>query len=191
MVSQVEQSFRALYGQPCWPAKRGYGGFLTFEFGEPHLEVDEPRLSRYVFSPKRQEKVLQRLVTVHGDWHLWVYCCDWSIAYHGRQLARFGSRPQRVDHALTLLDGQALTTVSVAPQDGSTTFPRLHTPHLALRPQERTVDTLRGLWVRAHGPGRRPVLLQARKRAAKREPLETHSHCCRLKCQPRPLRRAG
>ena len=43
LVSIINDIFQPLYGKPCWQVKQGYGSFLTFEFGEPHLHIREPR----------------------------------------------------------------------------------------------------------------------------------------------------
>src|SRR5947209_15880038 len=83
-VDAVDAPFRPVYGLPCWNAKEGYGSFLTMEFGEPHLVIREPR-SRPEFSPRLRRALARRLVTVRGEWHLWIYCCQWYV-YTGKKL---------------------------------------------------------------------------------------------------------
>lgn len=120
-VTLLDGAFGRVYGEPSWLVRRGHGSFVTFEFGEPRLEVGEPELRLYVFSPKVRDRVAKRLVAVHGAWHLWIYCCAWRLTHRGRPLARSESRPQRIDSALAVLDGQALVSVSVD-ADARTTF---------------------------------------------------------------------
>jgi hypothetical protein len=38
----VDGFFAKVYGRPAWRAQVGYGKFLTFEFGNPHLEISGP-----------------------------------------------------------------------------------------------------------------------------------------------------
>ena len=37
--SAMSDTLRGIYGLPCWNAKQGYSHYLTFEFGEPHVEI--------------------------------------------------------------------------------------------------------------------------------------------------------
>jgi hypothetical protein len=120
-MTLLDGAFGPVYGQPSWLVRRGHGSFVTFEFGEPRLDVGEPKQRLHVFSPKVHERLATRLVAVHGAWHLWIYCCAWRLTHRGRPLARSESRPQRIDSALAVLDGQALVSVSVD-ADARTTF---------------------------------------------------------------------
>ena len=107
-----EQSFRRLYGKPCWNAKRGYGSFLTLEFGAPHLEVREPRKASSGASARVRKHLARRLVTLRGDWHLWIYCADWTVYDKRRRVAGSEASKAKIDEAADLLDGQALTRAS-------------------------------------------------------------------------------
>ena len=42
-MNAVEAAFQPVLGLPCWGVQCGYGSFLTLEFGQPRLEVVEPR----------------------------------------------------------------------------------------------------------------------------------------------------
>lgn len=107
-----EQSFRRLYGKPCWNARRGYGSFLTLEFGAPHLLVREPRKASPGSSAKLRKHYARRRVTLRGDWHLWIYCADWTV-YDKRQRVAHSEAPKaKIDKAADLLNGQALTEAS-------------------------------------------------------------------------------
>lgn len=124
-MNPIEKIFQPLYGLPCWNAKSGYGGFLTMEFGEPHLEIHEPRVARPGVSEKVRRMLARRRVFVHGEWHLWIYCCEWHV-YTGDTLVGDsdlqGSTKERIDLAATELNGQKLTRVTVDPHRGSSTF---------------------------------------------------------------------
>ena len=99
--------------RPAWGVRQGHGSFLTFEFGEPKLEVTERH------SP---EKGLRRLAYVHGEWHLWIYCCHWRVLERGEQLAWSDDNQTLIGRATAMLNGQKLLSVSVAPNEGRSTF---------------------------------------------------------------------
>ena len=110
----VALTFDNLYGMPSWCVKRGYGSFLTLEFGEPHLETGP--ILRVRQEPPR------RVVVPHGEWHLWVYCCAWSIRQDGRTMATWRSSNRKIERATRFLNGQALTRISVQLERTRCTF---------------------------------------------------------------------
>jgi hypothetical protein len=69
MSSIIRQVFADLYGLPSWNVRKGHGSFMTFEFGEPYLEVGEAieRETPFGF------RCVKRQTAVHGVWHLWIY----------------------------------------------------------------------------------------------------------------------
>ena len=105
--------FADVIGKPCWLAKRGHGSFITMEFGEPHLEVREPA------DASSSETLRRRGIAVHGDWHLWIYCCEWRILEEGRVIAHSESPDAEIDKAVRRLDGQKLIGVRVARETGA------------------------------------------------------------------------
>jgi hypothetical protein len=52
-------------------------------------------------------------VHVRGDWHLWIYICDWHIFLNDQELANHDSNRRTIKKALVEINGQALTKVSV------------------------------------------------------------------------------
>ena len=106
-----ERCFAPLIGRPCWQVKPGYGSFITLEFGEPHLEIREPKDAAPDASPKVREIFSQRNVTVRGEWHLWVYCCNWSIL-NTDQIVGCSDDNESFGTATQFLDGQALTAAA-------------------------------------------------------------------------------
>jgi len=107
----IQDLFSVLYGKYCWNASKGYGSFLTFEFGTPSVEIYQPTKRR----PKR------RTTAVHGEWHLWVYMCDWKIYLADKETADSASSTKIIRRAMLALDGQALTSVAVT-STAATTF---------------------------------------------------------------------
>jgi hypothetical protein len=110
LVEQVQASFAPLLGKPCWRVRRGHGSFLTFEFGEPHLEIREPRKLDPSRSARMHQLFARRRVSIHGEWHLWIYCCEWIVTSGDERIGE-SSTHERMDRAAVELDGQALTSV--------------------------------------------------------------------------------
>lgn len=74
-------------------ARRGFGGFITLDLGDPR-EKD----------------------AVTGEdqwqWHLWIYSCDWDLYLDGaRLLWRRESDNARANHILSKLEGESLTSI--------------------------------------------------------------------------------
>lgn len=118
---QITRSFSQVYGKPCWGVKRGYGSFLTLEFGRPHLVIREPGRIADDVSPRVRNAFARRLVTVHGDWHLWIYCCDWVVRDADKVIGD-SSNARRMDRAAAFLDGQKLSSVSLRARGARTRF---------------------------------------------------------------------
>lgn len=121
----IGQVFSPLYGKPCWNARPGYGSFLTMEFGEPYLKIVEPRLPDDDASDWLKKHRARRQISVMGDWHLWIYCCQWHV-FTGSELVGEsdlqGSTKECIQRAANELDGQKLVRVSVIPENGTATF---------------------------------------------------------------------
>lgn len=61
----------------------------------------------------------RRLVTVQGDWHLWLYCCDWFLFAHGE---RVRNSENNIEKVVKELNGQRLTAVTVNQLPGRSVF---------------------------------------------------------------------
>jgi len=111
--SPLDEFVRPILGLPAWGARQGYGSFLTFEFGEPKLEVVE----------RRSEKArLRRSAYVQGEWHLWIYSCHWRTMQDGKQIAWSEDPDEIIGRAAARLNGQKLLAVKVDPTKGGSTF---------------------------------------------------------------------
>ena len=109
----INDIFQPLYGKPCWQVEQGYGSFLTFEFGEPFLRIQEPRQASEQASEKVRRNAARRFVYVHGEWHLWIYICNWRIIFKGDELANSDANRRTIKKALIEINGQKLTNVTV------------------------------------------------------------------------------
>jgi hypothetical protein len=90
LQQEIEKLFRPLIAQRTWGAKVGWGSFVTLEFGARHL-----RDHHY-----------------HGDWHLWLYQCDWTLRSENHEMANSESKRGVMQTAIDNLEGLKLTHVS-------------------------------------------------------------------------------
>jgi len=107
-----EQVFKKLYGRPCWGVEYWDYFGLVFEFGDPHLVIREPTAARPKASHHIREVLARRGVTVRGQWHLWIWMCNWEVFQKGKRIGsdRARSKLQSIIHSL---DGQKLTRFSI------------------------------------------------------------------------------
>jgi hypothetical protein len=63
----------------------------------------------------------RRIASIHGEWHLWIYCCDWEV-FSGKKCAGDSSTKTKVLRAAKLLDGQKLIRFSISPKEVSCVF---------------------------------------------------------------------
>jgi hypothetical protein len=108
----IAAEFEPVLGLHAWGVSHGYGSFVTLEFGNPELRIQTPRLVP-IHLDGAPSKTERRVVRARGQWHLWIYCCDWSISINEIQLAHNESDDARIERALSILNGQILTNVSV------------------------------------------------------------------------------
>lgn len=117
----VEAAFAPLVGLPSWLVQNGHGSFVTFEFGQPEVVIHEPRMMHVSIAGAPPE-AMRRFTYVRGQWHLMIYCCQWSLSLNGTQLADNESDNITMNRALGVLNGQAITDVSINPDDAATRF---------------------------------------------------------------------
>lgn len=120
-MDPVEAAFAPLLGVPSWLVRKGHGSFITFEFGSPTVEIAEPYTTRVDITGAHFE-TLRRPSHVHGQWHLWIYCCDWSLSLQGALLAHCESDDVTINRGLGVLNGQAIIDVRIDYRDATTTF---------------------------------------------------------------------
>jgi hypothetical protein len=121
-LRSLDDIWAPLIDHPAYLVQNGHGSFLTFEFGKPELTVREPRRASVDRSEKVRAGMAHRLVTVTGEWHFWVYCCNWSIRLHDTELAYCESPTKDIDLAIRFLDGQKLLNVARGVSVGSWLF---------------------------------------------------------------------
>jgi hypothetical protein len=75
----IDDLLRLLVGQYAWSARRGYGTFLTLQFGKPHRDVREPIQAGENADATVKRTLGRRLVSIKGDISLWIRDSQWSI----------------------------------------------------------------------------------------------------------------
>jgi hypothetical protein len=101
--SQLKNDLLKLTNTPCWGVVNGYGSWLKFQFGHPHLQIRDP-------IPAANSEALRKFrnVTVEGDYGFWLELCDWDILQDGIHLAHSESEASDIDKAIARIDGQIL-----------------------------------------------------------------------------------
>ncbi len=129
-----------LVGQRCWNVKPGYGTFLTLEFGKPQEEFLGPIKCNSKI-PKVRALLAKRHVFVHGEWHLWIYCCRWRVLVND-ELVGFsdleGSTKEWMQKAADALEGKTLTEVTLNPQRGTSIFTFSENTQLETEPYDES-----------------------------------------------------
>lgn len=74
------EAFAPLIGQLVWAVSQGYDTFVTMEFGSPHLLLREPGTRKAPATPRLQRMAARRMVTIKGDWHLFVEFAEWRAS---------------------------------------------------------------------------------------------------------------
>ena len=107
---RFDDFLRPMIGRPAWSVRRGSGTFLTLEFGDPVAPRGRPH---------HDDETAPR---PHGQWHLWIYCCDWQIREGEALLAGSSSDLVAIGAALARLEGRDLTGFDVEPAKGGARF---------------------------------------------------------------------
>jgi hypothetical protein len=115
VASVFSSSFRKVYGKPCWGVRQGYGSFLTLEFGKPRIVVREPTVASKNVTEKTRRTLARRLVYPRGQWHLWIYRCEWEVLFRGKRVGRSSTNTE-IRHAVDFLNGQKLLRFSILPR---------------------------------------------------------------------------
>jgi hypothetical protein len=137
----LQQIFKNVYGKPSWLVRYNPGAGVTFEFGKPKLNI-----WKKVLQPtKKGRKYPRRVATVHGDWHLCTFCCDWEIRQNQRKICDSNSERAEINHGCAILDGQMLTKVVVNSKNLVTDFHFDLGGHLQTRPYKKE-DEFSSMW---------------------------------------------
>ena len=119
---RLKRSLRGVVGSICWGIESSRLTNLSMNFGEPRLRIlREPCKSKSRVEECSSDE-RRRLITVRGQWWVWVYVAYWRILRAGRTRASTSSSNRHTAEALRSLDGQRLIDVEVGATTMSTTF---------------------------------------------------------------------
>ncbi len=141
----IEKIVSPIYELPCWHVRQGRGSFVTFEFGQPHLEIREATDIKTEYR-RVQESLPRRQVTVRGEWHLWIYCCHWEIYHDTRPVARDESSRSKIERVLRRLDGQKIIRIQINPYSADTIFDFEYGERLITRSYEQSEQSPYEQW---------------------------------------------
>ncbi|MBV9976343.1 MAG: hypothetical protein JO105_13225 [Hyphomicrobiales bacterium] len=113
-VNLLADAISPVKGAVTWHSRRGINNSLTFEFGKPRLEIREPGCSRRITSARARRRLERRLVFIHGDWHLWLFECEWELFCDGKLVATDRSQPSVISKRIKLVDGQQFLDIEIA-----------------------------------------------------------------------------
>jgi len=105
---QLSAIFRPLIGQRPWQVRLGYGSFITMEFGKKTRDT-------WVAHGRRSS-------AVHGEWHLWIYQCDWKLTKHRRPIVSSEDERDRLAPVVETLKGRILESVRIYDDSFNTDF---------------------------------------------------------------------
>ncbi len=97
---EIDRLFLPLIGQKAWGASVGHGSFVTIEFGRKRLYHHH----------------------YHGEWHLWLYLCQWDLRSNDRLLAHSESKRKLMQLAIDNLNGLELRGLTFDSQRMATEF---------------------------------------------------------------------
>lgn len=146
-MEQVIDPFAPIIGLLAWQVRRGYGSFLTIEFGTPHLSVTEPIVPSPDTSERVQRHLKRRRVFVSGDWHFWIQYGQWKLATDDGVLDSSDPPGSSLDECLSGLEGQRLLSVYVEEATNSWTLAFDLGALLKIWPSSEIPDDLWSLYV--------------------------------------------
>ena len=120
-MKTIDAITKELRGQVCWGVNWAPNLNLSMSFGEPHIRIREPFVSK---SKARivQQLASRRMVTVKGKWWLWICSAYWKLTFSDSFVATSSTSLRRNTMAMARLHGQKIKDIRVTPETGATEF---------------------------------------------------------------------
>ncbi|MBE9116181.1 hypothetical protein IQ249_09765 [Lusitaniella coriacea LEGE 07157] len=93
-ISKIRKKINPLLGKQAWNVSLGHGSFITLEFGRPCLPAESS-------------------AKIHGEWHLWVYCCAWRLEKENRVIAASEDPRSKLEEAVKNLEGLVIQSINL------------------------------------------------------------------------------
>lgn len=106
----------------AWGARRTFGTFFELQFGEPYLEVLEPRPAAPRQSGAGMTKPRRRRVEPRGTWTIWVKSSSWEVVHRTQRLASSDDSSEHIQSALDLVNGLKFLEIRVSSKQSRTTL---------------------------------------------------------------------
>lgn len=100
-ITKINQIIQPLLGNNAWGVKLGIGSFITMEFGAP---------------------IIKRSKRIHGEWHLWIYCCGWYLENQNHIFIGSEDPREILKSEVTVLEGHCLENIIISPPAFETNF---------------------------------------------------------------------
>jgi hypothetical protein len=94
---------------------------MSMSFGRPNLLVRDPHVTK-TRSRRFREFSSYRRITVKGEWWLWILCAHWRLTISPSIAATGSSSLREKNVAITRLDGQRLTGMTIDSITGFSEF---------------------------------------------------------------------
>jgi hypothetical protein len=121
-ILDLDKSLKRMIGELCWKVYCNNFINLSLRFGKPKIvNVREPRKSASKTEIVRRF-ANRRIVSIEGDWKIWIYLSRWRIVRSSKCLATSSSSNLKKDLAFDDLNGQRLLGIYVNPNNGATRF---------------------------------------------------------------------
>ena len=108
-------------GLPCWQVRWDRQIGLDMNFGAPHMEIREPRVST-AKSPRVRAQFARRGVHLRGTHWLVISAATWRLELANGLVVRDTSSVKKLDMAVARVRGEKLNGLAVEARTGTTTF---------------------------------------------------------------------
>ncbi len=100
-IYEIKAKMAPLIGQKAWGVSLGLESIITLEFGKP-------------IPPNEKHK------KTHGEWHLWVYMCDWRLEKNNKYIVGSGAKRSELEKVVQMMEGMSIDSIEILPVAGDT-----------------------------------------------------------------------
>ena len=112
----IKEILKPILNKKCWNARVGHGSFLNFEFGE--MKVPAHYSQRKSRDPNKEKKLIPAI----GEWHFWIYMCNWEIYHNYKLIAHSEDETEDMEKGVKNFDGLRLISIDPFSSSGTSEF---------------------------------------------------------------------